>query len=192
MFICHNPNIVFLAIPKTATRSVYTLLEKNFGGKKFKEHWPTIPKQFSRYFSFCIVRNPYDRAVSQWWSTCMRSGDRYGYVKKMQDMGYGNSLHGFLQVVKRDGWNTSSGTGRVALPQHIFVTPNRINRILHYENLQEEFYTLPFINKNMQLPVINTTNTERHHWSNIVKRDDIALINEIYGDDFAVGEYEKL
>ena len=66
MFICPDHNIVFVAVPKTATRSIYKILEADFNGELYnhQDHMQIIPDEFKHYFSFCVIRNPYDRICS--------------------------------------------------------------------------------------------------------------------------------
>lgn len=72
MIISNKHKVVFVAIPKTGTRSVYNSLRNVFAGELYKEHHKVIPKEYRDFFKFTIVRNPYDRIVSVWWATTHR------------------------------------------------------------------------------------------------------------------------
>jgi len=192
MFVCREQKILFLAIPKTGTRSIYDFLSRYFLGSKYKEHCYEIPLEFAEFFTFCVVRNPYDRAVSQWWSTCMRAGDQYQYLDKIRKMGLTNSLSSFLKVIEVHGWGMERGPLRVALPQNVYAR-NNPNRILRFETLESDFRTLPFVEEGMTLGMLNTTKERRiHNWESIIDSESIALVNKLYGEDFEAGGYEKL
>ena len=97
MLISHKRKFVFLAMPKTASTSVRKILEKHsdiIGVKAFEtteefpfnEHLPAreLKKIFDErgwdwfdYRRFCLVRNPYDRIVSEY---------HYRYVANREEL----------------------------------------------------------------------------------------------------------
>lgn len=197
MFVCDNPKIVFVAIPKTATRSIYGLLKDNFGGRVISDHARKIPPAYNNYFSFCIVRNPYDRICSDYWSRCRRGSDRYGILTKFKQQGLENTLESYLDVYPRESRSTW-------FAQHNFIEGNNINKILHFEKLQEEFNELPFVKNNITLPLINTTSkkvfspktkdflTPRPTWQELVTPAAGKKINNIFKKDFELLDYEMM
>lgn len=190
MFICEKPKVVFVAIPKTGTRSIYKVLKREYGGFMYKEHLPVIPQRWRRYFSFCVVRNPYDRVCSAYWSICQRKGDRTKYLARFRRLGLPNTLKSFLLVIKRQ-------RNRRELPQCKFVVRNRMDQILRYETLQEDFNTLPFLKEPVTLPWANSTTTNktektpqtRPHWKELVTPETGQMINEMFTRDFEMFEY---
>jgi len=73
--------------------------------------------QWSTYFKFAVVRDPYDRAVSEY---CYRAKG-------------GETLERFLHSVTTDDWRDA---GRHMAPQIRFVTG--VDEILRYERLESE------------------------------------------------------
>jgi hypothetical protein len=195
MFYSDKFKVVFVARPKTGTRSIYDVLEKNFNGKLFKEHHAEIPQQFNNYFSFCTVRNPYDRACSMWWSTSKRGLDKRGFVKKAQSHGWDNTMNSFMKVVKELTVNRD----RILRTQAMFINPNRIDAKLRFDHLEEDFNKLPFVKDYIELPSLNVTKEKtgpnphaRPPWQTMMDEEVVSLINEIYSADFALSGYKKI
>lgn len=188
MLVCNKHRIVFLAIPKTGTRTIYDVLKTHFDGVLYKEHLSTMPAKYKKYKSFTIVRNPYDRAVSQWWSTCKRGNDKRKFIEAMSKHGWDNTLTNFLRLAKRDSIIRGK---RVLTPQYEYLN-NRVDHLLRFENLKEDFYNLPSITEDIELPEINTTKHVRDSWQDIVTPEDIKLVNELYPRDFDAAGYDKL
>lgn len=145
MHSSNNPKIVFVAIPKTGTRSVVDYIEKYCNARKApgtRTHSATIPTQLRNHYAFTIVRDPFDRLASYWWSTCMRPrGSKISFER-------------FL--------NSSEGHQH----QHTFLN-NKFNKIIRYENLEEEFSKLPFFVKGTSLAWLNSTIQE---WNGLFAR----------------------
>lgn len=173
MHSSNNPNVVFVAIPKTGTRSVVKYMEKHLGARKTigtRTHSIRIPPALRKHYAFTTIRNPFDRMVSYWWSTCMRP---QGSKMKFET---------FLRGNKRSH-------------QYPFITNNKLDKIIRYENLNEEFATLPFYIEGTSLEHINTTVRE---WNGIPPRPPThelitpkieKMIVEIFAKDFEVLGY---
>jgi len=202
MLICPKYKIVFVAPPKTGTRTIYYTLKKYYEGHVLGEHARIIPKQCEEYFSFVTVRNPYDRACSAYWHACHREQnkqskwyDKYGCLKRFSQQGLSTTLENFLIEVQ-------SASPRIIIshPQYLWHEQNHFNRILRLENLQEDFNSLPFIKEHIQLPFANSTTTYRPgknlvirpSWKEMIDKTTGQMINEIYAKDFELLGYERI
>ena len=197
MFVCHNPKIVFVAIPKTGTRSIYAALQNNFGGSILNDHARKIPKTYGGYFKFCVVRNPYDRICSDYWSRCQREHDRYGFIENFKKRNLENNLENYLDIISLDSRHRD-------FEQYNFIEGNNINQILHFENLQEDFNNLPFVTSPIELPLINTTSKKvfspktkaftipRPSWEELVTSAAAKKINKLFKKDFELLNYKML
>ena len=84
-------------------------------------------------------------------------------------------------------------------PQYKFIEDNDMNMILRFENLNEEFNTLPFVEASLALPHINSTTINRNekatpvprpHWRELMTTQVGQIINEKYAKDFELLGYE--
>lgn len=187
MMICQEHKIIFVAIPKTATRSIYRFLKQNYDGKIAGDHSLKIPPQCRDYFKFAVVRDPYDRICSAYWHSCWRPDrDRYKFERRMQERGLPNTLESFLEIV-----HNPKTRGRHAILQSKYLV-NDINTLLRFENLAEEFNRLPFLKEPVELDIVNSTRGKAFRSRKIRPETNdelltpraIELINEIYEDDF--------
>ena len=200
MLICRNQKVVFIAVPKTGTRSIYRVLQDHYGGKRIQDHLQVVPGQYRSFFTFIVARNPYDRVCSIYWAMCQRAPelDQYNWKNSLRKKGLENNLENFLLLVK------SGVKQRVDHPIHQYRFHNRndINSILRFESLQNDFNNLPFIKKPVELPRINITvdiksvpgkiRMPRPPWKEMINERSIRLINEIYAKDFDLLGYEMI
>ena len=70
---------------KAATNSLYAALPGVRYGRGF--HPRPAKGERIRPLQWTVVRNPYDRAVSIWASTCLRDGDRYRAKARIKSVG---------------------------------------------------------------------------------------------------------
>jgi len=201
MFICPNHNIVFVAVPKTATRSIYEILKTNFNGELYdhQDHMRVIPNEFKNYFSFTVVRNPYDRICSTYWHLCKKENkrskmyDSFGYLREFEKGGQPNTLESYLHAIQiRPSLHSPQ--------QYLWHNRNRIDQVLRFENLQEDFNTLPFIKESINLPYKNVTavikgvenSNPRPSWQEMIDSATGKMINSIYKEDVERFGYERI
>jgi hypothetical protein len=156
MIICKEHRVVFVAIPKTGTRSTYGILKKYFKGKLYKEHYDVVPAKYKNYFKFTTIRNPYARAVSLWWSTCKRGNDKRGFIKESG----GDSLELFLKFLISNKNSEKNATFHLLRTQSRYLKANKYDAILKMESLEEDFWNLKFINPVEKLRIIKERKAE--------------------------------
>jgi hypothetical protein len=150
-----------------------------------------VPDAYKNYYTFTTIRNPYDRLVSAWWSTTQRGHDRYNYKKQLgEDTSFLNFCKNLHRYVDKPMPH--------AAPQSRWLD-NKIDKVIRYENLNEEWLKLPFNEKHMPLPHKNPTvlPTEkqpipRKGYMEYLNSEVIQLINEYYHEDFTNLNYEKI
>ena len=205
MIVSNTYKFVFVAIPKTGTRSVYTICQKQYEFFKIREHLDIVPDKYNSYKKFTVVRNPYDRFISLWWATCMREkGNQHpnsAAVIIKTIMNGSESPHKLLEYMIKIKKNGSKGPGKLFTTQFDYLSKTKFDYILHTENLNKEIFTIPFIDSDIKMP---SANSSKKIWGHNVKARDedcwvyidqelLDMINEYYEKDFELlSEYEKL
>lgn len=199
--------IIFYRIPKNASTSIYDSLgfhnviknkekeiESSADPRLYKSWFSAThmkPSELKnimgvsieRYFSFCVVRNPWDRAVSMYkFANKNKLNKLYGIEEDVSFSGFCKMLHEnkdnpfFIASHQQVQWSNGD------------VKPSRV---IKFENLQEEYsQMITDIGLNIQsvkLPVLNSTTHK--HYSYYYDRKSKELINEVFYDDVMAFNY---
>jgi hypothetical protein len=188
-----KPQFVYISNTKSASSSVYAFLKRHFSNSKQSEihsrPFKTIPEEYASFPWFTVVRHPYQRLSSWWWSAVKMQEkihkDRYGHIKELRDMGLDTRFSNFLKL-----WATKPQT-----KQTIVIKRNngRIPHIIHVENIEKELSELPFLNQHIKLFRLEHINhkKDRPEWKDVIKGPAIGLLHEVYQEDFDTFGYEK-
>ena len=137
--ISHEHKFIFLHFPKTGGTSI----EFFFSGKvePRPKHldaagWEiNAPSEWAQYFKFTVIRNPWDRAVSQWCFQKQRAGNAYKKTfKQFVRVPTGIPLQPHLWFLSPPRYREKD--------QIISYVESNIDFILRYENLQDDFNKL--------------------------------------------------
>jgi len=178
--------MILIHIPKTAGTSIQKALgPTSIGHKK-------VSKAKGDSFFTC-VRNPYDRAVSIYW-----------FIRKIKKKLPFNitktykSLDEFWLDVSKDG---VSGDRGLLHKQIDFLRDDitkggispRIKTVLRYETLADDW---PAFAAKHNLPVLEHKNKSHQRpaipWQEELSDESIAIIGELYADDFEHLNYERI
>jgi len=185
MIISDIYKYIYIAIPKTGTRSIYHILRKYYEGQLHNDHGTIIPITKRAYFTFTSIRNPYDRACSAYCSTCDIKTDQYRYKRIFKEQGLPNTFKSYLTLL-------SKGQGMIdtSYPQQRWFNNNRIDYIIRMEKFEDDIRCLPFIDHDIEIPKLNIGSKKDPP---SMKSEDmltditISLINSIYKADFNLG-----
>jgi hypothetical protein len=177
----------FLHIPKTAGTSILRTI-----GAKSEGH--NIVSQLTGDFFSC-VRNPYDRACSMYWFML----ERWMKIKKMQpfDMSAGPaSLLYFWQTIDHRQHPINKA---LYAPQIEYLRDNpgeggispRIKHLFRYETLQQDWPAFASEHSFAELPHLNKSERPST-WQDELTEESIAIIGELYADDFEHLNYERI
>ena len=198
--ISHKQKFVFVHIPKTAGQSLY----ENLGGwsrvyprgfkkslRKYKQHFTMSEylehgylkiEKLGLYFKFSIVRNPYERILSE-----------FKYAQQIYTK-FNNSS--FNRFVKRD-WGNSRRHSTIKQhirPQYEFLYNDNgkclVDFIGRFENLQQDFN---IICDNIGIPhqLLPHQNKSKHkHYTEYYDDETRQIVAEKYAKDIEYFGYE--
>lgn len=198
MVVCVSKKCIFIHIPKTAGTSVEQFIRDNgkneiyyFGvkNKRSLHHYTSldlkkeIPTFFNSYYKFSIVRNPYDRLLSEY------------YWTPIKDIGYksGATKAEFLDYVSnivKNNLYSNNIYNEHFIPQYMFVYGKKllVDNIFKYEDLEfvKEFLKKK-LNINNEFPILNKSKFEKEGWNERQKE----RIYKLYSHDFILFNYKK-
>ena len=171
-----DKNLFFIHIPKTGGESISYWM-KELGAnyvdlhKHSALHHSMLPVH--TYFSFCVVRNPWDRMVSM-----------YHFAKKVNFTNKNKSFKEWLETgINYKNYWYSAKTCQV---EWIRIKPNYI---LRYENFVKDFEIIQdLLNYYQPLPHLNKT--EHDHYTHYYDDDSIKLIENIFYKDIVEFNYK--
>lgn len=190
MMVSQSDKFVFLGVPKTGTRSIHKWLEESHDVELLGDHKHRVDQKHTDYFKWMVVRNPYDRMWSIYWSCCRKAGDVKGFVYDMQREGLHNCFLDFLIWINRHHRRFSRlnhSKYLILKNQTVFLSANP-DTILHYEHLKDSICRLPFVKDTVSLPRMNVSG-----YSKIptMTRREILLINKYCHDEFRHFHYTR-
>lgn len=187
--INHEHRCIFIHIPKTAGMSV----ERAFGvrqGQPGGGHLlpAAYGKHWRKYFTFCIVRNPWDRIVSAFFSELKKvpEGLRVllpGCNGKLFE--YRADFHGFVmellpQLAKLN----------IAFKPQVYWLQEKYDRILRFESLDADWNDLPdSVRPVTMLPVHNRT--VHRSFSEYYSDETVDVVHKLYADDIKRLGYDR-
>lgn len=197
-FVIDNKKILFIHIPKTGGTSVIDLLEKsntlvnnhyNNNHSHNNQYDPELRQckqlhltinDFPRYaesFCFAIVRNPYDRIISEYtWSG-------------------NNKLMEFIDFLKHVELNLGHSHYK---PQYKYVCDSKTRKLLvdkfykledmkkFYRDITHNFHSL----RTHKLEKLNESKQSEKKIK--IGKQEIDIINQIYWNDFVIFGYEMI
>jgi hypothetical protein len=173
-------NITFFHLPKNAGSSIAIWLTDNVGGEEYhnelRHATPVNLKPLFNDFgwSFCCVRNPWDRVVS--W---------YNFFKEQRKIFI--SFEEYMDCVINNDW--SGKYIRPITPQCLTINDKDVDYIIKYENLIEDFKVVQNkVNCYEPLSHINKANYTKHA-DYYAKDKYINWIAEYYAEEIASLDY---
>jgi hypothetical protein len=167
-----NGEWLFVSTRKCATNSMYEALP----GKRI-EGFHGIPDTRLAPIHWTIVRNPYDRALSIWGSTCNRPGDKYGAKFRLgDDLSFKNFAKRILAVKSFH----KPIFANMSFHHDLFM----LDDYVQIENLNEGVKRITGLDIN--IPHLNTS---KHEY--VMDEEDIYNVNLWAGEDFNRYNYEQ-
>ena len=202
MVLCYNKKCIFIHITKTAGTSVEQYLKDNgrnellfdrFMFNRSLQHLTALElkKQlgsvFNKYYKFSIVRNPYDRLLSEYfWTPVPHIGHKYGKTK-------GEFLQYVKNVVKNNAYFINFYNDHF-IPQYMFLYDKKkrllTDNLFKYEDME---FIINYLKRKLEIsrefPHINKSirDESKDFWN----EEDKENIYKLYETDFILFGYEK-
>ncbi len=180
MIICHDPKLIYIAVPKTGSTATWMMLQ-TIGAKRIEHngrghHDPFITPEIKKdYFLFATVRCPFRRAVS-----------RYLYVRRhpwhpVYPIASVNTFTDSIQKARDIGlWESQA-----AFLAHCTAEIDYL--IKHEEGLVEGLRQVPGM-QNVEVRVENTSEYTKP-WTDFYDDQSEQLVRAYYADTFELLGY---
>ena len=144
----------------------------------------------NKYDWFVVVRNPYDRIISEFYCNYKGIGRKPLLNDDFDDIDFNNYIK--KQILMREKGNLKRGDHYTE--QYKYIDKNVNIHIIHFENLHTEFKEL-MEKYNLQLKInihSNKSNLKRKFTVQSFSPEVIELINNVYHKDFEMFHYDKI
>lgn len=161
MFICHDPKFVYLRPTRTGSTSIQDILSaSNRTAEHFGQMHNKEPiRNLEQYYTFTSVRNPFGRAVSMY---CF-----------LIPQNFGKTFRQFLETP----------FNALTQPVSDLVGDWKLDHVIRFENLLEDFKKLPFIDNSLKFPRRNPADYYRAP-EDFYGEQEVVLVKEKYRSDF--------
>lgn len=180
MIYLFDHRVVFYHVPKTAGGSItHWLQQPSNGATALIEPLHMMPWRFEKYpvgvnWSFCVVRNPWDRWVSWWWF--------WKYLAKRIDYSFEEYTKKFFggEFVGRENEGGQYGT---CAPQSYYF--KHVTEILRHETLDEDFKKVQVKLNNFSSlrKISNISRNKQHYRTYYTKPELVDIVSEYYKED---------
>lgn len=198
--IINSQKFIFVHIPKTGGTSIEKLFDDSFYGWDekhclWKQHCSIHQMQsvygidVDSYYKFAIVRNPWDRAVSdyKWWTRA--SSPFFDFLKNTTLEDYLLIRNGYEKI---NHLNDSTGRADHFYTQYSFVEIGGacvMDCIIKFENLQQDFNIFCDQISIPQQKLPHTNKTNRKHYSEYYNQKTIDIVAQKYHKDISHFNY---
>lgn len=172
----------FIHTPKTGGESISAWLHDNVGSSWRKDekhyHYGEMKKKYRDLgFTYGVVRNPWDRIVSGYH---YYKGKNATILRKKK-----NPIRNFEQFIKSENFGET-----LEKPQWKFVPPGKVDLIIRFENLEEDFKQVQeFYNKPIPLPHRNQS-VHTHYSEYYTEQWMIDIVEKHFHQDIKFFKYE--
>ena len=200
MVICHEKRCIFIHIPKTAGTSIEHFLREHglnnleligvrngrsthhYRASEIKNLFPNI---FHNYYKFSIVRNPYERLLSEYYWTPIKNVGFKSDKSKDEFLDY-------VENVIKNGTYFSNIYHDHFIPQYFFVYNKKINKIIvnqlfKYEDME---WVQTYLKQKLKIKndfLVLNKSEKKEIWNESQKE----RIYNLYKKDFELFSYEK-
>lgn len=181
MYLSHQHGFAFIAIPRTASRSLSRVFQKQYGAKPYGEHHDVKvpPGGWDKWQVIGVCRNPYSWMVSKYRSLPARWRQEHPEAVVTFERFVDEGLR------RREADENPEGPYRSQV-DWLFRGQEFDPVVIKYESLPDGLQALPFVRKTPRLPEIGRTGSHRDAYTDSVRRKVAALCRR----DFEYFGYE--
>lgn len=190
MIISDTHKFVFVAIPKTGSKSMAAFLLDKFEAYRhgFHHQWK-VPELKQDYYIYSVVRNPYERCFSMWWFAC-KTDNRSGSVFKK-----GTPFDTYMNwVIQRKSFdpNPRRNVPELFMSQSMWFDKSGARQFLKLEDIPASLDALPFYKSATEFPHKNRLDekSDLTFWDYFGQRE-AALVHQYCEEDFERFGYVK-
>lgn len=212
MIISHRHRYLYFVIPKCASstvrHSIRDLSDIGFPVTNYTQHVPLRAFLASEhaallgsYFAFTFVRNPYDRLYSGFLQD-LKAGNGYAKwmpVKRPIFDVIGADFNRYMRDYVRFANLTTDWEWICFCPMHEFVYLDGIRRLDWIGKAEDVTGGLTELSQHLGVPIrktgdfnVNLEYRGQLKYLGMYERATVALVNELYRDDFRLFGYEQL
>jgi hypothetical protein len=184
MWVSESKRYVYIAIPKTGTQSVSSWLMVHYDATLLRpQHDWKVRPEHRRFLIFTVVRNPYERAFSNWW---WRTKDPQAEGTDLWGMPFADYV----------AWDISARCTDPPrnMTQRQYVKGSGATLVLRLERLRSEITRLPFVpDDHPPIPHMRkTVGKPGLSFAGYFSAEDEELVWEGWKEDFEEFGYERL
>ena len=179
MLVCKEFKFCYLRPPRTATQSITWNLSSRYDvqypvSTDNSGHRTVWSPEFSGFFTFIVVRNPFPRLVSSW-----RRSQESPYRDRKRPA---QSFREYVEDIDR-GWREWAC--------HSYTKAPLINRVVRYENLAEDLALLPceYFPKKIELVEHKGKSKYPKPWWEEYDEETVKAVQKAWAVDFRVYGY---
>lgn len=177
MYISPQYKFIYLAIPRTASRTTRNWVVKDYGAVMSGGHhtmtWTNEPEiqkaMVNDYFVFTTIRNPYKRMLSYWRHTYEQKS-----TEELLEL-FVRDVSAMVVDIRRDGQpGVVPGFPRpqtVFLDQAKTIFPNI--HVVDIKDLKDNFSKLPFVDKPVELERVGQAGNSVGDWTAFYRQKPI-------------------
>jgi chondroitin 4-sulfotransferase 11 len=195
--LSHDLRTIFIHIPKNAGTSILQALgmPMGYGHRPWQDYKMVWPRRWYFYFKFAVVRNPWDRVVSNYlYARTARSvyhssngaapfGTHPDY-ETLRDASFQRCVE-LIPTLKHHGW----------VPQSYWICGPRgkimMNYLCRYERLAQDFaHVCRKLRIKRELPLLNASENKTKSWQDFYDEKTAAAVRRLYAADIDIFGYE--
>ena len=202
--VCKDPDIIFVHVPKTGGTSISEWLMENAPGCKsntvktfYSKHYPyfLFDDEHKKYFSFGIVRNPWERMVSGYFYELARFKSKMNMLQSNHPKVKPSKAHWKYDYVKTKKDLLEKGFDAYVQSKDFFSCDKTqkyylegVNYVLRLENIQEDFKVIQN-QVNCYKPLIHLNKTEHDNYKKYYNKTIKEIVNDYFAEDIETYQY---